>query len=334
MTGQNTNHLDQYDYVMSVRAVRSGRFIADIGPTRFLMVPQGEDPVPGDAVAAGGWYKAVRTQALWQNAQDEERGDILFIVHGYNLSESEVIQRHRQLSRDLRALGFLGVVVSFDWPCDDKALAYLDDRHRAKASALELVSSGIAYLSAKQSPDCAINIHLLGHSTGAMVIREAFDDADDTALSNSAWSVSQILFAAADVSSQSLAADSPTAESVYRHCTRLTNYSNRHDEALDLSNVKRLGTAPRAGRIGLPMGAPAKAVNVDCSAYYQQLISSPVIEATDQAAFLGVKSHSWFFGNKVFTRDLLATLIGVDRRVISSRVVDADGELALRCHSS
>ncbi|MCW3478555.1 alpha/beta hydrolase [Neisseriaceae bacterium JH1-16] len=137
MTGQNTNNLDQYDYVMSVRAVRAGRFIADIGPTRFLMVPGGEDPVPGDAVAAGGWYKAVRNQSLWRNAQDEERGDILFIVHGYNLSESEVIQRHRRLNQDLRALGFLGVVISFDWPCDDKALAYLADRHRAEQKCLE-----------------------------------------------------------------------------------------------------------------------------------------------------------------------------------------------------
>jgi esterase/lipase superfamily enzyme len=330
MTGQNTNHLDQYDYVMSVRAVRSGRFIADVGPARFLMVPAGEDPVPGDAVAATGWYKTVRTQSLWQNAQGEERGDILFIVHGYNLSESEVIQRHRRLSQDLRALGFLGVLVSFDWPCDDKALAYLADRHRAKATALELVNSGITYLSAKQTPDCTINIHLLGHSTGALVIREAFDDADDTALDNGAWSVSQILFAAADVSAESMAADTPTAESVYRHCIRLTNYNNRHDEALDLSNVKRLGVAPRVGRIGLPAQVPAKAVNVDCTDYYQLLISNPAIEAADQAVFLGVQSHSWFFGNRVFTRDLFATLIGIDRSVITSRAVDADGALILK----
>jgi len=330
MTNQQTTQLDQYDYVMSVRAVRAGRFVADVGQPRFLMVPDGEDPLPGDAVAASGWYKAVRARSVWQNAQGEERGDILFIVHGYNMSETEVMQRHRRLTQDLRTLGFLGVVVSFDWPSDDKALAYLPDRHRAKNSALELVNSGIRYLSGRQSSDCAINIHLLGHSTGALVIREAFDDADDTALDNSGWNVSQILFAAADVSSDSMAADNPEAESVYRHCMRLTNYSNRHDEALDLSNVKRMGVEPRAGRIGLPADPPTKAVNVDCSAYYQQLSSEPAVAASDQAVFLGLQSHSWFFGNRVFTRDLFATLIGIDRDAITSRATDASGALILK----
>ncbi|MDN0075438.1 alpha/beta hydrolase [Crenobacter sp. SG2303] len=330
MINQQNTQLDQYEYVMSVRAVRAGRFIADIGQPRFLMVPDGEDPLPGDAVAANGWYKAVRARSIWQSAQGEERGDILFIVHGYNLSETEVMQRHRLLTQDLRALGFLGVVVSFDWPSDDKALAYLPDRHRAKRSAIELVNSGISYLSGKQTPDCAINIHLLGHSTGALVVREAFDDADDTAMFNSGWSVSQILFAAADVSSNSLAADNPSGESVYRHCMRLTNYSNRHDEALDLSNVKRLGVEPRAGRVGLPADSPTKAVNVDCSAYYQHLSNEPSVAAADQAAFLGLQSHSWFFGNRVFTRDLFATLTGVDRGAIKSRTTDGSGALVLK----
>jgi len=32
-----------------------------------------------------------------------------------------------------------------------------------------------------------MNIHVLGHSTGAYVLTEAFDDADDTNLANSAW---------------------------------------------------------------------------------------------------------------------------------------------------
>ena len=38
-----------------------------------------------------------------------------------------------------------------------------------------------------------------------------------------------------------------------------------------LSNVKRVGVAPRAGRVsrvGLPDNAPAKAVGVDCGAHF------------------------------------------------------------------
>lgn len=319
------------DYVMSVRAVRGGQFVADVGPTRFLLVPTGQGPSPGNAMPASAWYKAVRQASVWNNENGEERGDVLFIVHGYNMSETEVMGRHRRLRDDLVAEGFKGVVVSFDWPSDDKALAYLPDRHRAKETALQLVSDGITYLSGKQTPTCAINVHLLGHSTGAYVIREAFDDADDTALPNGGWGVSQIVFAAGDVSSGSMSGDDGGAESIYRHCTRLTNYFSNHDEALDLSNVKRLGIAPRVGRIGLPDDAPQKGVNIDCSGYYEQLTSDSAMTAEDEPhGFMGIESHSWYFGNRIFTKDIFSTLIGKDRTVIPTREIGPDGKMSLK----
>ena len=253
------------DYAMSVRSVSKGKFVAGIGPTRFLAVPDGADPDPAQAITASAWYKAVTDAGKWTNDKGEARGDILFVVHGYNESETEVMDRHRRIRYGLAALAFKGVIVSFDWPSGASALAYLPDRHRAKQTALQLVSDGIAQLAARQTPDCPINIHILGHSTGAYVIREAFDDADDSQLRQSSWLVSQILFAAGDVSSGSMAADDSGAKSVYRHCLRLTNYSNRNDSVLDISNVKRLGVAPRVGRIGLPPDSPAIAVNIDCT---------------------------------------------------------------------
>ena len=249
------------------------------------------------------------------------------------MNGAEVIQRHRRLRDDLAGLGFKGVVVSFDWPSDDKALAYLPDRHNAKTTAFKLVSDGVSYLSEQQTPNCTINIHVLGHSTGAYVIREAFDDADDAGrLPNAAWSVSQVVFAAGDVSSTSMSADDSSAESVYRHCVRLTNYSNRHDEALDLSNVKRLGTAPRVGRVGLPGDAPQSAVNVDCTAYYEELTQEgSAIAGTDSPnGFVGMQSHSWYFGNLMLTKDLFSVVIGMDRTVILTRDVGDDGNLILR----
>jgi hypothetical protein len=247
------------------------------------------------------------------------------------MSESEVMERHRRLKGDLLSLGFKGVVVSFDWPSDDKALAYLPDRHRAKNTALQLVSDGIAYLSENQSPGCTVNIHLLGHSTGAYVIREAFDDADDCALKNGAWSVSQIVFAAGDLSSASMGSDDGGAESIYRHSVRMTNYFSRHDEALDLSNVKRIGTAPRVGRIGLPENRPGSAVDVDCTQYYELLTAegSPLAQTDSPNGIVGLKSHSWYFGNLAFTRDLFATLIGIDRTVMKTREVGTDGKIRL-----
>lgn len=322
------------DFVMSVRAVRSGAFVADTGPTRFLVVPDGGNPDPSQATTPARWYSQVRRASEWQNAQGELRGDILIVVHGYNMSETEVMDRHRRLKADLQSLGFLGIVVSFDWPSDDKALAYLPDRHHAKETAMQLVSDGITYLSAKQTPDCTINVHVLGHSTGAYVIREAFHDADDTQLPNQGWGVSQIIFAAGDVSAASMSADDSVTGSLYRHSVRVTNYSSRRDQALDLSNVKRLGTAPRVGRVGLPADAPASAINVDCTDYYSELTSanSPILgtDSPHVPPIVGMPSHSWYFGNLMFARDLLAVITGWDRKIIPTRTMDSAGAFHLQ----
>jgi len=319
------------DYIMSVRAVRKNQFIADVGATKFLVVPPDTSPLPSHVIPSASWFKAVLADAAWLNQNNEPRGDILFIVHGYNMSEDEVIQRHRRLKDDLHAQGFKGVVVSFDWPSDDKTLACLPDRHQAKATAFKLVSDGITYLSKQQTPTCTTNIHVLGHSTGAYVIREAFDDADDTGLQNSSWNVSQIIFAAGDVSSGSMSINKSDTESIYRHCVRLTNYCSKYDEALDLSNVKRVGVAPRVGRVGLPDNDPQNAVNVDCSDYYEELTEpNSSISGQDQPfGFVGMKSHSWYFGNQMFTKDIFAVLIGKDRTVIPTRKMGADGKIQL-----
>jgi hypothetical protein len=162
------------------------------------------------------------------------------------------------------------------------------------------------------------------------VIREAFDDADDTMQKNSSWTVSQIAFAAGDVSAASMGANDSGAKSIYRHCVRFTNYFSRFDEALDISNVKRVGIAPRVGRVGLPSDAPTSAVNVNCSDYYQQLSSDTQIAQQDEpAGIAGMKSHSWYFGNALFTRDLFSTLIGVDRNSLPTRRPGSDGVLRL-----
>jgi esterase/lipase superfamily enzyme len=293
-------------------------------------VPDGKDPAPAHAISPKKWFLTVTKAAVWKNQAGELRGDLLFSIHGYNMSSDEVIERHRRLSDGLSACGFRGVVVSFDWPSDDKALAYLPDRHNAKMTAMKLMSDGIAYLSANQKPDCPTNIHVLGHSTGAYVLREAFDDADDSNLQNSAWSVSQVIFVAGDISSNSMSNGNSGAESIYRHCVRVTNYSNRQDQALDLSNIKRLGTAPRVGRVGLPDDASSMAVNINCTTYYEQLDANPAIQQQDEPdGIVGMRTHSWYFGNKIFTQDLFYTLIGTDRQSIPTRVADSAGQLTL-----
>ena len=171
-------------FVMCARAVEDDEFISEPGPTRYLLVPEGELPLPAhETRKTDAWFKRLRRAATWGMDSREPtraRGDILVFVHGYNNDQKTVMQRHDQLKCDLSQAGFKGEVLSFDWPSEAMAINYLEDRHDAKLTAMQLVVDGIAALASQQTPDCAINVHLLGHSTGAYVIREAFDDADDS----------------------------------------------------------------------------------------------------------------------------------------------------------
>ena len=84
-----------------------------------------------------------------------------------------------------------------------------------------------------------------------------------------------------DVSAGSMSAGDSSTESLYRHCIRLTNYSNEGDSVLKVSNAKRLGMAPRVGRAGLPTDVPSKAVDVDCTEYVKLVDDDPGVRAED-----------------------------------------------------
>ena len=134
--------------------------------------------------------------------------------------------------------------------------------------------------------------------------------------------MAQIAFIGGDVSSSSLAADCDWAMPMYERSFRLTNYSNGYDKVLGVSNMKRLGTAPRAGRVGLPSGAPRKAVNIDCSSHFAS-------KDPRQSTFTGTFNHSWHIGDETFALDLAMTLEGsIDRTVVPTRQM-VDGKLVL-----
>ena len=318
------------DLVVCARKVRRAgggkpaRFEAEPGPTKYLFVPPDQLPTPEHQVPGARWFDEAMGRAM-ARSEDGKSGDILVFVHGYNNGFDDVMTRHRQLQADLGAVGFRGTVVTFGWPSDTSALNYLEDRSDARAVALQLVTGVIHRFSKFQRPDCEVNVHLLCHSTGAFLVREAFDDADDRAeIAARNWTVSQVAFIGADVSSHCMRGDSSSTSSLYRHSVRLTNYMNPFDSILKLSNVKRVGVRPRVGRVGLPDDAPDKCVDVDCGDYFQTLDE-------DSATFSGTFNHSWHIGDRVFAKDLMETLHGdVDRRRISTRTVGPDGRLILK----
>lgn len=318
------------DYLISTRAISNDQFVAQIGSVRFLRVPRNA-PVPTPSMVT----RSARDQALWvKEVQDiadgnpnqnsiSIAGDVLVFIHGYNNGLDIIMQRQRQLAKDLEAEGWKGIVIGFDWPSGNETLAYWEDRSRAASVAIQLVRNCVTVLAKGQEKDCVTNVHLLCHSTGAYVAMEAFVQAEkDGDLFKSNWRVSQVAFIAADVASSSLSVTDDWSKPLFKRILRLTNYSNPNDSVLAASNAKRLGVAPRAGRVGLPDDANSKAVDVDCGDYFRTLDPK-------KSTYFGDFTHSWHIGNRVFARDLAMTIEGaVDRKAIPTRVL-ANGHLSL-----
>lgn len=311
------------DYIFSVRSQNkdTDTFDDTPGTASYLIVPEGTDILrPSQSVDQQSWVKSIIGQ-VQNKAIPGVNNDIIFLVHGYNASENDILNNHRLLKQGLSDQHYIGEVISFDWPCGNQAIAYLSDRHFAKMTAMELVDGGIMLLANQQDIGCNINIHLLAHSTGAYVVREAFEDADDAnKLPISDWMVSQLMFISGDISSSSMSPQCKECTSLYYHCIRFTNYYNPYDAALALSNAKRVGFENRVGRVGMPMDAPAKCVDVDCGPYYKTICDGKPL----------FYSHSWYFTDPTFMNDLYHTIQGnTDRNYMATRKLDANNELLL-----
>ena len=244
---------------VTVRGVEGGKFQNEPGETLFLAVPpDAKEPSPRHRIKGKtkDWVDLAIEQGE-TGAKDantgRKKGDLLVFVHGFNNSPKEVLERHRRLAGMLATAQYKGGLVSFDWPSAQSALNYYEDRSDAKETARLLVSDCITLLAGMQGEDCTTNVHLLCHSTGAFVVREAFDDAEDRpALNSRGWTVSQVAIIAGDVSQSSFSEGDSKTAALFARSTRITNYFNPMDSVLKLSNIKRFGTAPRIGRCGLP----------------------------------------------------------------------------------
>lgn len=312
-----------FDYVITTRQLQGNAFSNNAGPVRFIKVPRTMKAYDARHVIAkaGTWVSEVQGLAdgdLNPNSISPT-GDVLVFVHGYNNDIPTILERMRQLRTDLCAEGWRGEIVSFDWPSGNTTLGYIEDRTKAAKVASQLVDPCIRLLMVNQKVGCTTNVHVLGHSTGAYVIMEAFAQAEKQGdLFKNDWRIGQVTFIAGDVSRDSLGLGVEWSRPMYKRIMRLTNYSNGFDAVLAVSNAKRLGVEPRAGRVGLPDPTDQKAINLDCSDYFQTLKPTGPADIS--------WTHSWYFGNRVFTRDLAMTLEGaIDRNAIPTRGLGARG---------
>jgi hypothetical protein len=123
---------------MTLRALSDDAFGDMPGPTVFLKLQDNDQAPfsPQRAIDADDWVRDIlQTVPKKRDATGVFRGDVLVFIHGYNNAMDAVLERHRLLKQNLASYGFAGTVISFDWPCDDIALAYLSDRRQAKQTA-------------------------------------------------------------------------------------------------------------------------------------------------------------------------------------------------------
>jgi len=322
----------EFHYVISARQIKDDAFTAEPGPVTFLKVPARARDLSPKHIVKGRDARHDWTNDVTGLADGDQNplsispvGDILVFVHGYNNTTKIVLKRHRQLIKDLKAEGWKGLVIAFDWPSGNQTLNYLEDRSDAADVALELVKKCISLIKFGQENEFKTNIHLLGHSTGAYVITEAFLQSDrDGKLFKSPWRLGQVALIGGDISSRSLGAGVAWSAPMFHRIMRLTNYSNPYDSVLAVSNAKRLGTSPRVGRVGLPDDPHPKAVNVDCGNYFSGLDPK-------KSTHFGTWNHSWHIGDRVFARDLAMTMEGaIDRNAIPTRNQSRFGFLELQ----
>jgi pimeloyl-ACP methyl ester carboxylesterase len=296
-----------------------------VGPARYLTFE--DDPGQTETeLQAAAWVARVQAQfppAVGNPLGNPMRqGDVLFLVHGFNVDHGSAKSFHLKCVKALAAARWEGQLISFDWPSNGLVFDYLPDRSNARAAASALVSSGVSLLQRAQRNDCTINVHVLAHSMGGFVVQQAFTWAYQDVPPD--WQIGQLMFAAADVDYTVFSDGTPSATAFARHAGRLTAYCDRYDKALAVSNAKRLELAPRMGRVGLPDDAPAMMCEVDCSDLFVAKFPVP-------AQLSPVATHCFYFDQPQFWRDVVLTLGGgIDRTVFPTRKLDPDKKVPNR----
>jgi hypothetical protein len=300
-------------FFITVRSVAADAFGDNLGPIRYLVVPDGDIPAPAHAVTQSAWIRQIMA-TFPPDANGVPNGDLLFVVHGYNLAVADVDAQQRNVTAGL-AGKLRCTIISFDWPSRAETFAYLPQLDVAKKTAIDLVNAGVKPMLAAQKKDCRVAIHILCHSMGAYVVREALDHADDGLETGTDWMVNQLVMIAGDVDAADFVAGNKDTESMLGHAYRITNYFNRYDEVCKCptSSVPASRTAPAA--LGCPKPLRQKPSTSIARATSRPFAGPATIRLHKQAW-----SHGWYFTDQNFYSDFAETMRGaVDRVVIAGR---------------
>ncbi len=282
--------------------------------TRYVHITQKS---PGGKIRKGSIVK----KAKWLDLVRQEGGssDVLIYVHGFNTSQKSMLDRLEKIENGVRANGYQGAVVAFDWPSDGSVHAYDSDRSDAKAVAPHLVGDGILPLLGMSSRP---RVHLIAHSMGALVVLRGFSDFGDSAgPGNKIWSAGQIMFASGDVDAEWLEKGAWGDLVLKKRSKRFTNYYSSKDKVLALSGGLVHGGRQRVGRVGMPKLTSKGHWDIYCDEQYKRDVPKGQRKM--------MKSHRWWFDSDGFYQDVALTIDGHPAKTMPTRQKTNIGDQAL-----
>ena len=261
---------------------------------RYVAVPEGTpakrehfEPFEGDVEA---WNACVRDAAAGK--------PVVVFTHGYNTLQDEARERMTLIQNGLNAAGFPCLVVLFDWPSAGSKVLYGRDRRFARKVAPSFIADGIMQLR-RVVPRS--RLHLVTHSMGAFMTMKAFGAVQnfDTRLA-----FNEGAFVASDIDQAAMAMGGEGQKVASTWFKRFTNYYSSLDRVLNLQTGFVSGKV-RAGYDGSPDNTDMDFDDVYCGAQYTSKVP-------DGEKGL-IPSHTFYWSDPGFYRDLAMTLQGRDR---------------------
>lgn len=248
--------------------------------------------------------------------QEMQVAEVTIYIHGFNTTQPTMLERRTKVEAGLRANGYRGAVIAYDWPSDGMVFSYDADKTDAKKTARCLVSDAILPLLAL-TPKPRIN--LVAHSMGAyLTLRALSDFGDDATPGRGAWKLNEVAFVSGDADSRWFGKGAWGSLLLAHRAKRFTNYYSQLDEVLNLPAVIGNGFQKRVGRVGMPdLLEPS---HVDIYSHEQYLKDTPARSRSS------IYSHGWWFDNAAFMKDLALTFAGTaDADMPTRRPTDKGG---------
>lgn len=281
--------------------------------TRYIHLTSGPD-------ANGNWAGGIINKDDWLDRvkADAASNEITIYVHGFNTDQIDNLRRMEKIDAGLRAEGYRGALIAYDWPSAGTATAYDRDKRNAKQTAEHLVADGILPLLALSSRP---KVNLIAHSMGAYLILRALSEFDDDAGPGSgAWKVNETLFIAGDADRRWVGKGAWGSLLLAHRSRRFTNYFSQLDDVLNVAAPAN-GFRKRVGRNGMPPGIHKTHVDIYSHDQYLQDVPGPSRTV--------LNSHRWWFDNGKFYKDAALTLAGQDENAMPTRRKMNTTDLAL-----